>query len=402
MAQSFSEDFLEHATRDALIAFGFPTKRVQIISDRLAGGYICTTLRLKVEYDVDDAKLPPTVVIKLEEVECSDHEIASELHLYEREWLFYDKISASVRDAGVLCPKYFGPVKRANGSVVGVVLEDLCIENHASQCPMVTRATLCPKLTSDEVVLTVRGVARMHAKFYGKTAPLGEFGVQPLSGPWFRPAWSNKVQSKWPHFRAKWHRTGAAASASPTNLTDDEVAVFESVVKLFPAIQARLSSEPATFLHGDVKPANMFLLEMSADAGQSFTTLPSATAGHVVTPAFIDWQYIGIGRGVCDLAFFLIEGFEPEVAAAHEAAAVVAYHAELEANGYSFPGGVDALRADWQFAVAYFPVYVCMWFGCVEDDKLVDKTFPARVIARTAAALMRHRTREAAEALPVE
>ena len=60
--------------------------------------------------------------------------------------------------------------------------------------------------------------------------------------------------------------------------------------------QDTISSAPHTFLHGDVKPPNMFLL--------------TGPGGQESVPAFFDWQYIAIGKSCCDIVFFLIEGYD--------------------------------------------------------------------------------------------
>ena len=123
-------------------------------------------------------------------------------------------------------------------------------------------------------------------------------------------------------------------------------------------------------MHGDVKPGNMFLM------------------GDGV-PAFIDWQYTAIGKGVQDLAFMLIEGYDVATCAALEPTIKAAYHAALLAEGVAdYP--MEQLERDWQLATLHFPFYVAMWFGTTPDEELVDPSFPRRFVPRAFEAILRH------------
>ena len=49
----------------------------------------------------------------------------------------------------------------------------------------------------------------------------------------------------------------------------------------------------------------------------------------------LDWQFMGKGKGVHDLAFFLISSTTPQVRRACEDAMISRYHAALNVAGYS-------------------------------------------------------------------
>ena len=380
---------IEESTKISLIAYGFPIKTIKIETEKLKGGYICDTFRVIAEYDLssDSKYLPKTFVLKIEECNCNDADIVKELNLYEREWTFYTEFSSLIRESGVHCPIYYGPLIIEN-KIIGVILEDLCVINIPHQNPPVSNSILCPVLYENGVSLTSRAIARLHAPFYISKPEKMKMLVSHVNKGLFN-LWQIKLQSSWPKFKERW-----ALLLEELNAVD----IFEIVISKFNLIQDKLASGATTFLHGDVKPANMFLLEIPKDSkfniGMSLSSSKEEylveTKTHI--PSFIDWQYIAIGKGVCDLAFFLIEGFEPDISAKMEKIALDSYHNGLLENGYDYPGGISALELDWKFAVAHFPVYVCLWFGV--SDNVVDPTFPERIIRRTIAALERHNVRE--------
>lgn len=369
LSQTISNEAIETSVLQNLQGTGLPVIRVSIISKRLAGGYICTTLRISATYASisDSFKYPPTFVVKLEETASADHEIASSLQLYNREWLFFRNISNLVLEAGVRCPKYFGSVYDQNGREIGVILEDLCLLEHPSSVTgAITSFVLAPRLSDDTLIATVKTVASLHAGF-GSTdevARLEKAGLQRLNGPWFRPSWSNDVQRWWPTFYSKWHERGISAEA---------LSALQNAVSRLEFAQDHLSNGWVTLLHGDVKPGNLFLLfHDGQDAPE---------------PALIDWQYVAIGKGICDLVFFATEGFPEDRAICVEQIVMRVYHDELLKRGIEYP--LADMTYDWAVALTCFTTYVCMWFGNTPDDALVDKSFPERIIRRASAALIR-------------
>jgi len=135
-------------------------------------------------------------------------------------------------------------------------------------------------------------------------------------------------------------------------------------------VQTAVSSPPHTFIHGDIKPGNMFLM------GDG-------------TPAFIDWQYTAVGKGCQDLAFMIIEGYDIPTATKLEPIVKAAYHQALVEYGVTGYSLAD-LEADWQLATLHFPFYVAMWFGTTPDEQLVDPDFPRRFVPRAFDAIIRH------------
>ena len=106
--------------------------------------------------------------------------------------------------------------------------------------------------------------------------------------------------------------------------------VGKAIVDNLNWVQDELSAAPHTVCHGDVKPLNMFMM-------------PNGE------PAFIDWQYTAVGKGVQDIVFFLIEGYDTNECRRLEPLVMEQYHKALCDEGvenYS----MDDLRRDWKLA----------------------------------------------------
>lgn len=88
--------------------------------------------RLHVTYTPDEAgRHPATLILKQADAASADHHIALALHLYDREWHFYESLATRVP---VRVPKCYGMLKSETSSQAqGVLLEDLCVPgaNHS-------------------------------------------------------------------------------------------------------------------------------------------------------------------------------------------------------------------------------------------------------------------------------
>ena len=133
----------------------------------------------------------------------------------------------------------------------------------------------------------------------------------------------------------------------------------EKIMKNFSSIQNNLSDKNLTICHGDVKSPNIFYKPL----GKSYE------------PYFIDWQYVIIGKGVQDIVFFMIESFNIEKVKILCPIFKNYYYIKLMENGvenYNY----DDYQNDFINAVCYFPFFVCIWFGSLNHDDLIDKNFP--------------------------
>jgi beta-phosphoglucomutase-like phosphatase (HAD superfamily)/dTDP-glucose pyrophosphorylase len=318
------------------VTFGDDIESIEIDENKLKGGYISNILALEIH--MKESKKVMHCVIKLEnDKETSLSSMANNLSLYGLEYYFYNSIRNYVN---VQAPKCYGIVKNDKLQNVGILLENLyktrpCVPNLClTKEPIETSFTIIKELSA------------FHARFWNldldkifpnlllqkRTFSRGEF-----------------VKQKWPEFSKKWSFL----------LTDRTKRLGEQIASEFSEIEERLSSHPnCTLIHGDVKSPNIFYLTDERK-----------------TPIFLDWQYCNIGKGVQDVAFFVLESFDLSAIEYVVPLLKNYYYVQLQERGvknYSF----EKFSKDWSDALRYFPFFVAMWFGTVPTDELIDKNFP--------------------------
>jgi len=307
---------------------------VEIESNRLKGGFIADVIRVRVNN--------ANCVLKLESNQQLNalYQMANQLQLYEREYYFYDAISKYVKDIRI--PKYIGLVKDDNYKTIGILLDNLY-----------TSGKLVPNLNLSVVSIDVSlkvidKMARIHSQFWNK--PLEN--VFPLlkttMNPCFYPFCNNYICEKWPIFVNKWNKV----------LNHEQLFIGEQIKNKFNEIQVRLSKSNQTFLHGDIKSPNIFY-----DTEREYE------------PVFLDWQHSSIGKGVQDLAFFIIESFD--INNIDNVMQLFKHYYFCKLTEYGVKNYSKAeLDTDMYDAFCYIPFFTAVWFGSMSEDELIDKNFP--------------------------
>jgi thiamine kinase-like enzyme len=121
-----------------------------------------------------------------------------------------------------------------------------------------------------------------------------------------------------------------------------------------------LSSTNLTLCHGDIKSANIFYKPI----GES-----------LYEPYFIDWQYVIMGKGVQDLVFFMIESFDIGTINKYRNLFKEYYYVKLLEFGVK-TYSMEEYKIDFDYSIKYFPFFVAIWFGTLNEDELIDKNFP--------------------------
>jgi thiamine kinase-like enzyme len=147
-------------------------------------------------------------------------------------------------------------------------------------------------------------------------------------------------------------------------LTTQQLEIGEFITKNFLSIQQKLSDKNLTLCHGDVKSANIFY-KINGDS---------------YSPVFIDWQYIILGKGVQDLVFFMIESFESKKMNCYKQIFKEYYYIKIINSGIDY--SKEEYDEDFVNASYYFPFFVAVWFGTLNEDELIDKDFPSEFIKR--------------------
>lgn len=318
-------------------------------SIKLKGGYIADVYRFTLYYKNISPDYPKTVILKYDNK--SDHEcnkIARELQLYEREQYFYNNISSKL--INLKTPQFYGLLQsRDEQTIEGIVLQDIGNDQ------FILNPTISTELCK---FITIR-LAEMHAQFWNNTDQFTK--LKKHNHPDFNPSFKQFCQDRIDKFIKKWKN----------KLSEKQLQLFKKAVNKFDWIQEKLSEQPLTLCHGDVKAANMFVRKLDNE------------------PFFIDWQYIANGKGVQDLIFFLLESFSTETQCEIEKDVYQLYYDTLIKKGveqYSF----SQMMNDVKLGTLYFPVYVSMWFGTLEEEELIDVTFPERFVPKVAKALERY------------
>jgi beta-phosphoglucomutase-like phosphatase (HAD superfamily) len=317
--------------------------QIEILDHKLKGGFISDVIGLKIYTDKEILDC----VLKLENKnETFLSKMANELGLYEREYYFYDNFCNYVP---INTPKFYGLIKDENFNNIGILMNNLINLDYK----------LNLDLNKEKIDVSLKIIERMtqlHAKFWNKNLQKNFKELKKHNDPMFNPKWNNFIKQQWPHFKTKWESI----------LTSEKIAKAEKIVNNFQLIQDSLSDKNLTFCHGDVKSANIFYKQLENNNYE---------------PYFIDWQYICQGKGVQDLVFFMIESFEIETINKYKYIFKDYYYIKLLENGvenYS----VEEYDIDFKNSISYFPFFVAIWFGTVNEDELIDKNFPFFFIQR--------------------
>lgn len=305
----------------------------------LKGGFISDVLHVTLHCEGGDTL---DCVLKLENKNpTSLSKMAKNLGLYEREYYFYDTISKYVP---VCTPRFYGLVKDEHFQNIGIVMQNLLASSDFSLNLDLNQESI------DVSLSVIHHLAKLHAKFWNKDLSNVFKELRKHDDVIFNPSWNDFVQRQWPLFQKKWSFM----------LTPTQLGMAEQIVRDFQQVQYRMSDKNLTLCHGDVKSANLFYKRVHNGTYE---------------PYFIDWQYICQGKGVQDLVFFMIESFNCETIDRYHNIFKKYYYVKLLENGvqnYS----VDEYNSDFHNSVCYFPFFVAMWFGTVNEDELMDKNFP--------------------------
>jgi HAD superfamily hydrolase (TIGR01509 family) len=309
-----------------------------IINDeKLKGGFISDVVSLKIITD----KQTRHCVLKLESKNITFlSKMSNELGLYEREYYFYSNISQYIP---IKYPPNSIIIKDENFDNVGILMDNLFMENFKINLNLNTE-----KL---EVSLSIiENMARMHAKFWNKNLQQNFKELKKHNDPMFYPTWTTFIHSKWEIFKNKWSHV----------LSNDQIKSAFQIVQNFSEIQNHLSSTNLTLCHGDIKSANIFYKPI----GES-----------LYEPYFIDWQYVIMGKGVQDLVFFMIESFDIGTINKYRNLFKEYYYVKLLEFGVK-TYSMEEYKIDFDYSIKYFPFFVAIWFGTLNEDELIDKNFP--------------------------
>ena len=223
-----------------------------------------------------DEACPETVVVKLPALDEAAVFTSTMLRMYIREVRFFDELAA---ESPIRVPqRYFGEVDEESSHFI-VVMEDM------GGMRMVDQLAGMDIVDAERVV---DELATWHAKWWGKGKALAEAGITVSLGDPIYPAVLPFV------FGEGWEKVTTGMKVS-----DEILSVGPRWADALVGLLTDLSAEPTTLAHGDYRADNILF----------------APDGSMV---LIDFQLIGTGSGAYDLAYFITQSLDPEVASANE------------------------------------------------------------------------------------
>jgi beta-phosphoglucomutase len=317
---------------------------------KMKGGFIADII--PIDLAMRSQSIPCVIKLRTHDVGPMG-QMAKMLHLHERECYFYDAIH---RYVNVNVPKCYGLVYDDRFDTLGIVLENL----NTTEYELAVDLNQAPLKVSLRVI---ERMAELHWRFWnkdlGKICPL----LKRNDDSCFKPFWTEYVQTNWKDFKAKW---------SPC-LTTQQICLADAVVEKYASVQHMLSVGNLTLCHGDLKSANIFYKK---------------TRDH--EPYFIDWQYVVHGKGVQDLAFFMVESFDATVSNKYYDLFTTFYYVKLTELSITY--NKHEFERDLMAAICYFPLFVAVWFGTTDKKYLLDVNFPPMFILKYFCFLEQHVT----------
>jgi len=261
-------------------------------------GFIGELARLKLQYVGLEECGPPSIIVKFSNADAFQRRIFHGIGLYEREVRFYTEFARRSPLPTPAC--YHAEVARDTGRSV-LLLEDL------SHLRTIDVSAGCGH--SDARALA-HSLAEFHAYWWNHAEVVEQahkFPVDRMLG-----IWHALYKGSWPEFsdRLRLHLPKVDLPAEFLELGDR---LFQCSGDVFGA----LAEPPVTLVHMDIHLDN---LAFDSPAG----SLP---------PVVFDWQTCAVGRGVLDLAYFVISALPVAVRRQEEESLVATYHDLLVEHG---------------------------------------------------------------------
>ena len=234
---------------------------------------------------------PATVVVKLPAIDEAAVFTSTVLRMYIREVGFFEQLAG---ESPIRVPKYFHGAVDEETSRFVVVMEDL------GGMRIVDQVEGMPIADAERAV---DELAAWHAQWWGKADALAEQGMVVSLGDPIYPAILPMV------FGEGWAKVTAGMDVQQCIL--DVGPRFSDAIA---GLMQDLNEAPRTMTHGDYRADNILF----ADDGSL---------------ALLDFQLIGSGSGAYDLAYFVTQSLDPDVASANEKALFDRWMAGLQERG---------------------------------------------------------------------
>ena len=315
---------------------------VEIAREPVGAGQVGDTYRLSLTYAVGDHDAPPSIIAppRPSSPRCRPATrraapLPAMYHLYEREVRFYEVVAPRV---DIRVPGCMYSAVDLDENTFILLLEDLTPVRMADQIAGMSVA---------EVETALVELARLHAPVWGDTS------VTDL--PWLNYGADQRDQLTafsgmlFDMFLERYGR-------DLDDLTGSVIRQFRELVEPFTSRE----HHSVTVIHGDYRADNMLYDGHGGD-------VPLVT---------VDWQTVGAGPGLLDVAYLLGTGLDPGDRAANEERLVRGYHDAITGAGVA---GYDWDRcwADYRLYAAYGVIMLTTAAVVVERTDRGDAMFLA-------------------------
>lgn len=309
---------------------------VSVANYKLKGGFISDVIAFSITSRFH-------YVLKLEnKVDNPIRSIANDLKLYDTEYYFYNVISGMLN---IRTPQSLGVINDTKYGIKGIILENMLSQGFI----------IHDSLENQELFVIDRYIKTMvdlHLCAWGIDIKTLFPKLQTIKEHDF--SWGNFIRARWPNFYEKWNFM----------MSEDITKICKYIVDHFDEIEEYMcEGDHLTLCHGDFKAPNTFFHPLKQEC------------------VLIDWQYVNYGKGVQDLVFFLIESFDVSFMSPWFKNYAVSYY-YLLVKAVQPTYDYDTFKKDLKMSSYYFPFFVAIWFGTIDQDSLLDKNFPFFFIQR--------------------
>lgn len=296
------EHWIEAILGDAGILRDGSVTRIErsVIGDQK--GFLSVTARVAIDYDSAAVDAPRSLVVKIEPPAGVFRDAAHRFDAFGREIRFYRELAPRL---SLRLPRVWFADSRADGSAL--VMEDLTGLDGADQLH---------GMRHEQVVATVRAIARLHAAYWNDDALAGLHWM-----PEHDHFFDDGFAEHWPHFLETYElRIGRAGRELGERVRERKV-----------WLEGRITKGPTTVIHGDLRADNL-LFTKDAPADE---------------PVILDWQLANRTLAAIDVAR-VMGGSEPAAErSGHQVEVCAAWHEALVAHGvrgYALETALDDFR----------------------------------------------------------
>ena len=308
-------------------------KNIILGNEDLKTGYICDIKCLNLI--LNNTTIHTVLKIENEYNELSN--VARKMNIYNNEVYFYEKISNIVN---IEFPKFYCSFTIDNKNAI--LLENLNNYNGMFNCNLNNEI--------DIILLVVKNISEMHNMFLfnNKKEIIKDFKkiriIHEIS------YYTELINKRFQYF----------LEINNILLTKHDKHILKNIYKHFNLIINIAGRFPLNFCHGDLKSPNIFYKNIN----------------NIITPIFLDWQYIHLNKGISDIVFLLVEStnYNEELISI-----ILNYYYKKSIMYNSF----NDLLFDFKIALCIFPFFVMIWFNSENRDNILDKIFPINFMKNT-------------------